>query len=68
MSRNPPEQFCHNRGCRTYGRKGEGHIMIYSQRERRYRCKRCAKTFSETRGTALYRVHKRRELGNRQRT
>jgi len=42
--------------------------MIHSQRERRYRCKRCAKTFSETRGTALYRVRKRYELGNRQRT
>ena len=42
--------------------------MTYSQRESRYRCKRCAKTFSETGGTALKRVHKRRELGNKQRT
>ncbi len=59
---NPHEQFCHNRGCRAYGRKGEGHIVIHSQRERRYRCKRCAKTFSATKGTALYRMHKPREL------
>lgn len=36
--------------------------MIHSQKERRYRCKRCAKTFSETKGTALYRVHKPHEL------
>ena len=32
--------------------------MIHSQKERRYRCKRCGRTFSETQGTALYRVHK----------
>ena len=30
--------------------------MIHSQKERRYRCKRCGRTFSESRGTALYRV------------
>ncbi len=58
----PQERFCHNRGCWAYGRAGEGHIMIHSQKERRYRCKRCAKTFSETKGTALYRVHKPHEL------
>ena len=36
--------------------------MIHSQKERRYRCKRCKKTFSETKGTALYRIHKPHEL------
>jgi transposase len=36
--------------------------MIHSQKERRYKCKRCKKTFSETKGTALYRVHKSHEL------
>lgn len=59
---NPHEQFCHNKGCRTYGRKGEGHIVIHSQKERRYRCKRCSRTFSATKGTALYRMHKPKEL------
>ncbi len=59
---NPHEQFCHNEGCRAYGRKGEGHIVIHSQRERRYRCKRCSRTFSATKSTALYRMHKPREL------
>ena len=54
----PREQFCHNRRCRAYGRLGEGHVVIHSQKERRYRCKRCGRTFSETQGTALYRVHK----------
>jgi transposase-like protein len=58
----PQERFCHNERCWAYGRASEGHIVIHSQEERRYRCKRCAKTFSETKGTALYRAHKPHEL------
>lgn len=54
----PQEQFCHNPQCWAYGRTGEGHIVIHGRRERRYQCKRCARTFSATRGTALYRAHK----------
>jgi transposase-like protein len=54
---NPHAQFCHNPQCWAYGRQGEGHIRIHSRRERRYRCKRCDKTFSATKGTALYRAH-----------
>jgi hypothetical protein len=34
---------------------------VYSRRERRYRCRRCRKTFSATRGTAVYRALKARE-------
>lgn len=59
---NPHEQWCHNRTCRAYGRPGEGHIVIHSQKERRYCCKRCGRTFSATKGTALYRMHKPTEL------
>src|SRR5215210_1654618 len=58
----PQKRFCHNRDCWAYGRAGEGHIVIHSQKERRYRCKRCGQTFSATKGTALYRVHKPHEL------
>jgi transposase-like protein len=58
----PHRRFCHNKRCWAYGRVGESHIVIHSQKERRYRCKRCKKTFSETKGTALYRVHKPHEL------
>ena len=58
----PHQRFCHNTRCWAYGRVGEGHIVIHSQKERRYRCKRCTKTFSETKGTALYRAHKPHEL------
>ncbi len=59
---NPQEQFCHNEGCWAYARKGEGHVVVHSRCERRYRCKRCGRTFSETKGTALYRLHKPQEL------
>jgi transposase-like protein len=55
---NPREQFCHNAACWAYGRAGEGHVVVHGQRERRYRCTRCGRTFSATTGTALYRVHK----------
>jgi len=54
---NPQEQVCHNPQCWVYGRPGAGQIVIHSQREQRYRCKRCGKTFSATKETALYRLH-----------
>jgi transposase-like protein len=62
----PQERFCHNvchnESCRAYGRAGEGHIVIHSKKESRYRCKRCKRTFSESKGTSFYRVHKPHEL------
>jgi len=58
----PQEGFCHNRNCWAYGRAGQRHIVIHSQKEHRYRCKRCGQTFSATKGTALYRAHKPHEL------
>jgi transposase-like protein len=57
----PQEQFCRNRACRAYGRKGERHVVIHSRAERRYRCKRCRRTFAETAGTALYRLRTARD-------
>jgi transposase-like protein len=59
---NPHDKWCHNPRCRAYGRPGEGHVVIHSQKERRYQCKRCRRTFTETKGTALYRSHKPRWL------
>jgi hypothetical protein len=58
----PRNRFCHNQRCWAYGRAGEDHIVIHSQKERRYKCKRCHKTFSETKGTAFYRAHKSHEV------
>ncbi len=59
---NPQKQFCHNQNCWAYGRKGEEHIVIHSHKEKRYRCNRCRTTFTQTKGTALYRLHKPQEL------
>ena len=55
---NPQEQVCHNPRCWVYGREAAGQIVIHSQREQRYRCKRCGKTFSTTKDTPFYRLHK----------
>ncbi len=54
---NPHEQVCHNLQCWVYGRAGGGHIVIHSQKEQRYKCKRCGKTFSATAETPFYRLH-----------
>lgn len=59
---NPQQQFCPNVGCHASGRVGGGNIVIHSQKQRRYKCKCCGKTFSETHGTSLYRVKKASEL------
>jgi hypothetical protein len=59
---NPQEQFCPNMECGARGKVGAGNITIHSQKKRRYKCQECHKTFSETRGTALYRVKKDRWL------
>lgn len=58
----PEKQFCPNRECSARGKVGEGNITIHSQKERRYKCKVCGKTFSETTGTALYGIKKGAEL------
>lgn len=59
---NPHEQFCPNMACPARGNVGAGNITIHSQKERRYQCSGCGKTFSETNGTALYRVKKEADL------
>ena len=58
----PSTVFCPNRDCRDKGQQGRGNSGIHSQKERRYRCTTCRKTFAATRGTALYRLHHPVEL------
>ena len=58
----PQQQFCRNATCWAYGRVGEAHIVIHSQAEQRYRCKRCRRTFAATAGTALYRLRTAKSL------
>src|SRR5258706_1141154 len=52
----PQDVFCPNPDCPASGQTGEGNIGIHSQKERRYRCRQCGKTFAETQGTAIYRL------------
>lgn len=59
---NPREQFCPNSACPARGRVDEGNIGIHSQKEKRYKCSVCGKTFTERSGTAFYRLHHNEEL------
>jgi transposase-like protein len=53
----PSSVFCPNPDCPDKGLCDRGTIQIHSQKERRYRCTTCGKTFAATRGTAFYRLH-----------
>lgn len=52
----PHERFCPNPDCPARGQVGKGNVAIHSQKQRRYRCSVCKKTFSERDGTALFRL------------
>ncbi len=59
---NPQEAFCPNLDCPARGQRSRGNIGIHSRKQRRYICRVCHKTFSESNGTAFYRLHKPMEL------
>jgi transposase-like protein/IS1 family transposase len=52
----PTTTFCPNRHCPARGQTGGGNIGIHSQKEQRFICHECQKTFSATTGTAFYRL------------
>lgn len=52
----PSAQFCPHPACPDKGRVGAGASGIPSQKERRYRCTTCGKTFAATTGTPFYRL------------
>src|SRR5262245_54811418 len=52
----PTITFCPNRNCPARGQTGQGNIGIHSQKEQRFICHECHKTFSATKGTAFYRL------------
>jgi transposase-like protein len=60
------DRCCQNENCQDHGKFGKGNIIRHSMyktrqgRRRRYLCKNCAKTFSSTKGTTYYRLHKSR--------
>jgi transposase-like protein len=47
----PQTQFCPNPACPARGQRGQGNISIHSQKEQRYVCATCGRTFAATRGT-----------------
>jgi transposase-like protein len=54
----PQTQFCHNPSCPARGLPGQGNIRVHSQKQQRSRCLTCGQTFTATRGTPFYRLHK----------
>jgi transposase-like protein len=52
----PTTVFCPNLACPARGRTGQGNIGIHSRKEKRCLCTQCQKTFTATKGTALYRL------------
>lgn len=59
---NPRTKFCHNPACPARGQVGQGNIAVQSQKDQRYRCTRCGRTFAATRGTPLDRLKKGADL------
>ena len=52
----PTTTFCPNRNCPARGQTGQGNIGIHSQKEQRFICHACHKTFSARTGTVFYRL------------
>jgi transposase-like protein/IS1 family transposase len=52
----PTTVFCPNLACPARGQSSQGNISIHSRKEQRFLCAVCHKTFSATKGTAVYRL------------
>src|SRR5215468_7916848 len=48
--------FCPNEHCPARGQTGQGNIGIHAQKEQRFICHACHKTFSACKGTVFYRL------------
>lgn len=57
----PHNTFCPNDACPARGQPHQGNIHVHSQKDHRYRCSVCGKTFAATTGTPLYRLHGERQ-------
>ena len=51
----PQTVWCPNLACPARGQVGQGNIGVHSQKERRYHCRVCAKTFGARSGTLFHR-------------
>jgi transposase-like protein len=52
----PTTTFCPNGNCPARGHTGQGHIGIHAQKEQRFICHACQKTFSARTGTVFSRL------------
>ena len=52
---NPHQVWCPNLTCPARGHVGRGNISVHSQKEQRYRCHVCGKTFGSRTGTIFHR-------------
>ena len=52
---NPQEVWCPNLACPARGQVGQGNIGVHSQKEQRYRCTVCDKTFGARTATIFHR-------------
>ena len=52
----PTATFCPHWACPARGQTGQGNIGIHSRKDKRFLGTECHKTFSATKGTALYRL------------
>ena len=52
----PTTTCCPTLACPARGQMGQGNIGIHAQRDRRFMCPQCHKTFSATTGTVFYRL------------
>lgn len=59
---NPHAQFCPNLACHASGERGLNNIRVHCRKKRRYQCTCCQKTFTESKGTAVYGLKKPAEL------
>jgi len=52
----PTTVFCPNGHCHARGQTGQGNIGLHAQKEQRFICHECHKTFSARKGTVFYRL------------
>lgn len=52
----PATIFCPNLACPARGQVGQGNIRVHARTDQRWLCRQCQKTFTASKGTALYRL------------
>jgi hypothetical protein len=58
----PQHQWCNNKACADFGKRGAQNIKIYSYVERRFYCITCGQTFVFDKGTFFETVRTSRSL------